>query len=264
MDTPIHLEISDGTACITLNRPQSFNAFGREMVQALANTLLDLSQNPSVMGVVITGAGKAFCAGGDLKWLLSYDRPYGEAFHALAAVYHQAIVEIRRMPKPVVAAINGLAAGGGFSMALACDFRVMDSSAILKQAYTSNGLSLDGGGTYSLPRLVGLARAMEIAIFDQPISAEKALEWGLVTKVTEEGQSLEEARKLVEQIKQGPLSSFAACKQLLADSFHTPFEAQLEKERNFLSWCADHPNGREGIQAFTEKRRPEYNKQEGS
>ena len=264
MDTPVQLEISDGTACVILNRPKSFNAFGLEMVQALANTLLDLSRNPSVMGVVITGAGKAFCAGGDLKWLLAYERPYGEAFHALAAIYHQAIVEIRRMPKPVVAAINGLAAGGGFSMALACDFRVMESSAVLRQAYTSNGLSLDGGGTYSLPRLVGLARAMEIAAFDQPIPAEKALEWGLVTKLAEKGQSLEEALKLVEQIKQGSLSSFAASKKLITDSFHTPFEAQLEKEREFLSWCADHPNGREGIQAFMEKRRPEYNKQEGS
>lgn len=262
MDTPIHLEISDGTATVILNRPETYNAFGRDMVQDLAYTLLDISQNPSVLGVVITGSGKAFCAGGDLKWLLDYARPYGEAFHALAAVYHQAIVEIRRMPKPVVAAINGLAAGGGFSMALACDFRVMDSSAVLRQAYTSNGLSLDGGGTYSLPRLVGLARAMEIAVFDRPISPEKALEWGLVTKVTEKGQSLEEARKLIAQIKKGSLSSFAASKRLLADSFHTPFEAQLEKEREYLSWCADHPNGREGIGAFMEKRRPEYNKQE--
>ena len=111
---------------------------------------------------------------------------------------------------------------------------------------------------------MGLARAMEIAAFDQPIPAEKALEWGLVTKLAEKGQSLEEALKLVEQIKQGSLSSFAASKKLITDSFHTPFEAQLEKEREFLSWCADHPNGREGIQAFMEKRRPEYNKQEGS
>ena len=260
MDSPVQLEISDGIATILLNRPKSFNAFGMEMVQRLAETLVNLSSDASVAGVVITGAGRAFCAGADLKWPVTFQKPYGEAFHALAAVYHQAIVEIHRMPKPVVAAINGMAAGGGFSMALACDFRVMETSAVLRQAYTSNGLSIDGGGTYSLPRLVGVARAMEIAVFDRPISSKKALEWGLATRIVEDGKSLEEALALVGEIRQGALSSFAASKRLMNESFHAPLEAQLEKEREFLARCAGHPNGREGIHAFLEKRRPEYNK----
>ena len=162
------------------------------------------------------------------------------------------------MPKPVVAAVNGLAAGGGFSMALVCDFRVMEKSAILRQAYTTNGLSIDGGGTFSLPRLVGTAKAMEIAALDRPISAEQALSLGLVTEVAEDGQSFEGARKLIQEIRNRPLSSFAASKKLITDAFDTSFETQLERERESLSQCADHPNGHEGISAFLEKRKPVY------
>jgi 2-(1,2-epoxy-1,2-dihydrophenyl)acetyl-CoA isomerase len=258
MGESVRLEIVDGIAKLTLNRPGSFNAFGREMIQHLTESLAELAMASYVAGVILTGEGKAFCAGGDLKWLVSSGKGYGEAFHALAASYHQAIVEIRRMPKPVVAAINGLAAGGGFSMALACDFRVMESSAVLKQAYTSNGLSIDGGGTYTLPRLVGLAKAMEIAAFDRPISAQQALAWGLITEVVADGEGSARAEAMIREIRSIAPSSFHAAKALLTDSFHTSFEAQLEKERQYLVWCAEHPNGQEGVAAFIQKRRPRY------
>jgi len=211
-----------------------------------------------VIGIIITGEGKAFSTGADLKWLSDFGKSYGEALHELSARYHQAILEIRRMPKPVVAAINGIAAGGGFSMALACDFRVMEASSVLQQAYTTNGLSIDGGGTFTLPRLVGLARAMEIAAFDRPISSKQALSWGLATEVVEDGQAVKRAIELIKEMKRIPLSSFAACKKLITDSFNTSFETQLQKERETLSWCADHPNGQEGIKAFLEKRKPVY------
>jgi len=158
----------------------------------------------------------------------------------------------------VAAAIHGVAAGGGFSLALACDFRVIEASALLRQAYTSNGLSIDGGGTFTLPRLVGMARALEIAAFDTPISAEQALSWGLVTEVVEDGQALARAMNLVEEITKGALFSFAASKKLINESFNTSFETQLEKEREALSLCAEHPHGREGIAAFTEKRKPVF------
>ena len=260
MDEQVKLEIRSGIGVITLNRAEAFNAFHASMIGNLAEKLIGLSRNADVVGVVLTGAGKAFCAGGDLKWLSASGMSHGATFHALAAAYHQAIVEIRRMPKPVVAAVNGLAAGGGFSMALACDFRVMDKSAIFRQAYTSNGLSVDGGGTFTLPRLVGSAKAMEILAFDRPISAEQALTWGLVTEVVENGQAVNRALDMVQEITKLPLSSFLASKKLLTDSFHTPFEHQLEKEREFLAWCADHPNGQEGIKAFLEKRSPVYNR----
>ncbi len=260
MNKLVQLETTSGIGVLTLNRPEGFNAFHAPMIGNLAEMLIALSSNEDVVGVVLTGAGKAFCAGGDLKWLSTCGMTPGAAFHALAAAYHQAIVEIRRMPKPVVAAVNGLAAGGGFSMALACDFRVMAKSAVFRQAYTSNGLSVDGGGTYTLPRLVGLAKAMEIVAFDRPISAEQALAWGLVTEVVEDGQAVSRATVMVQEIARLPLSSFQACKKLLTDSLHTPFEHQLEKERELLAWCADHPNGQEGIKAFLEKRKPVYNR----
>jgi len=258
MDKVVKLEITEGIARVTLNRPKAFNAFDLDMIRFLSEMLIELAMDKLVGGVIITGEGKAFCAGGDLKFISNFGKSYGEAFHELAARYHQAILEIRRMPKPVVAAINGLAAGGGFSMAIACDFRVMEASAILRQAYTSNGLSIDGGGTFTLPRLVGLARAMEIAALDRPISSEQALSWGLVTEVVEDGQAVKRAIELFEEMKSSPLSSFAASKKLITDSFSTSFETQLEKERETLSWCADHPNGHEGIAAFLEKRKPVY------
>ena len=258
MEETVKDECTNGIATLTLNRPNSFNAFDLEMIQSLAERLVEISRDPLVTGVVLAGAGKAFCAGGDLRWVAGFGKSYGEAFHTLAARYHQAILEIRRMPKPVVAAIHGLAAGGGFSMALACDFRIMEASAVLRQAYTSNGLSIDGGGTFTLPRVVGLARALEIATFDRPISAEQALDWGLVTELVPDGQALGRAMALVEEIRKGPLSSFAASKRLLTDAFHTPFETQIENERRLLAWSADHPNGQEGIQAFLEKRKPAY------
>ena len=260
MDKPVNLEKTDGIALITLNRPETFNAFDLNMVKIVAETLIELALDPDVTGVVISGAGKAFCAGGDLKWVSGCGDNYGAAFHELAARYHQAILEIRRMPKPVAAAINGLTAGGGLSMALACDFRVMEASAILRQAYTSNGLSIDGGGTHTLPRLVGMAKALEIAAFDPTIDADNALSWGLVTEVVADGNALNRAIEMIRELQERSLSSFAASKKLLTDSFHTPFEAQLENERNLLSWAADQPNGREGINAFLEKRKPLFDK----
>jgi len=258
MSGPLKIKLVEGIALITLNRPKFYNAFDVDMIHALADKLTGMATNPDVGGIVITGAGKAFCSGADLKSIAGLGKNFGESFYELAAIYHRAILEIHRMPKPVIAAINGLAAGGGFSLSLACDFRVMESSAHLRQAYTSNGLSIDGGGTFTLPRLIGMARALEMAAFDRPISAEQALSWGLVTEVVEDGNSLERAVMLADRIKMGPLSSFAASKELITTAFNNAFESQLEKERQHLSWCADHPNGREGIKAFLEKRKPVF------
>jgi 2-(1,2-epoxy-1,2-dihydrophenyl)acetyl-CoA isomerase len=248
----------DTVAEISLNRPEAYNAFNYELASQLANQLTILAVKADVKGVVITGKGKAFCAGGDLKWALGYPARPAAAFHALASQFHLAVLEVRRMKKPVVAAINGVAAGGGFSLALACDFRVMEESAVLRQAYTSNGLCIDGGGTFTLPRLVGYSRALEIAAFDEPIPADRALAWGLVTKVVEDGQALAEATAMARLLARRSLNSYAWTKKLITDAFSTSFESQLELERNALEACADHPDGREGLAAFTEKRKPKY------
>lgn len=248
----------DEVAEVRFNRPQQFNSFNLEMVEGFAKNLIPLASDESVRAVVITGEGKAFCAGGDLKWVLGFENGPAAAFHELAARFHQAVIEIRRMNKPVIAAVNGVAAGGGFSTALACDFRVMDEKAILRQAYTSNGLCIDGGGTFTLPRLVGMAKALEIAAFDEPIPADLALSWGLATKVAESGQALEQSLEMAHALAKRSNFSFGRTKQLINDSFDTSFETQIERERISLSECGAHKDGREGLTAFSEKRSPVF------
>lgn len=258
MEATIKLQKEDEIAKIYLNRPKAFNAFDLEMIELFGKILISLSTDEAVSGVIISGEGKAFCAGGDLRWAYNFPEGAPAAFHELAARYHQSILEIRRMRKPVIAAVNGIAAGGGFSLALACDFRVMAKSAIFRQAYTSSGLCIDGGGTFILPRVVGVARSMEIIGFDRPISSELALTWGLATKVVEDGLVKEEALNMIRDLEKCSLHSFGWCKELVTDSFNTPFETHLEKERYGLSQCAVHRDGQEGLKAFAEKRKPYF------
>jgi 2-(1,2-epoxy-1,2-dihydrophenyl)acetyl-CoA isomerase len=260
MNKFIEIKRSGDIMEVVLNRPETYNAFNLEMITELARHLTQLAKDDSARGIIITGNGKAFCAGGDLKWAIEFSDKAGSSFHTLASQLHLAIVEIRRMKKPVIAAINGTAAGAGFSLALACDFRIMGKSAILKQAYTSNGLSIDGGGTFTLPRIVGLARSMEIAAFDDPISSAKALEWGLVTKVVDDETILEEAKNMLNRLLEKSLYSFGWSKKLLTDSFNHSLESHLELEREGLSACANHSDGQEGLKAFIEKRKPMFGK----
>ncbi len=247
-------------ACVMLNRPQAYNAIDRDLVAALAAQLSTLAVDPEVRGVVISGAGQAFCAGGDLKYFLGSTNGPARTIHEVAGSFHQAVIEIRRMDKPVIAAVNGVAAGGGFSLALACDFRVMAESATLKQAYTSAGLSLDGGGSFTLPRLVGLARALEIIAFDRPIPAPQTLEWGLATRIVPDAEVLTAAMSMAHELAKRSLNSFGWAKRLLTDSFDSPFETHLERERRGLATCVAHPDGQEGLQAFMEKRQPVFMK----
>jgi len=258
MSELVTVKMDGRIAVLMLNRPAVFNAFDGDMLVAFADWLTRLAADGAVCGVVISGEGKAFCAGGDLKWALEFERGAPAAFHELAARLHQGIVEIRRMAKPVIAAINGAAAGGGFSLALACDFRVMAESAILKQAYTSSGLSMDGGGSFTLPRLVGFARALEIAAFDPAIPAAQALTWGLVTRVVKDGAAVNAAIDMARELSEKSLHSLGLSKQLLMDSYDTPFETHIERERAALSACAAHPEGQEGLKAFSEKRKPRF------
>jgi 2-(1,2-epoxy-1,2-dihydrophenyl)acetyl-CoA isomerase len=259
MTDAIILEKSNNIAKIFFNDPKTYNSFNLETITQLANTVISLAYDDVIKGILITGTGKSFCTGGDLKWAAAYPQGPSVAFHELSSRFHQAVIEIRNMKKPVVAAINGIAAGGGFSLALACDFRIMAKSATLKQGFTSNGLSIDGGGTYSLPRLAGIAKALEIAAFDESLSSEKSLEYGLVNRVVNDNELIAESEKFISRILSISLNSFGWSKQLLYDSFGNSFEYQLEQERVGLSTCAKHKDGHEGIQAFVEKRKPQFN-----
>jgi len=255
----IRVEKDSEVTRLILNRPAHYNAFDFDMIDGLACALVELAVDKSVRSIILTGEGKAFCAGGDLKWVSGFAGGPAAGFHRLAASYHLAVMEIRRMNKPVIASINGIAAGGGFSLALACDFRVMEKSAAMRQAYTSNGLCIDGGGTFTLPRMVGLARALEIVAFDTPISSAQALSWGLVNRVVDDGKSLAEASALAHTLADKSLISYGYVKQLLNDSFSNSFETHIEQERMMLCACADGPDAKEGLKAFGEKRKPVYN-----
>lgn len=260
MTERVCLAMRERIAQVTLNRPEAYNALDLPTAQALCATLLRLASDAAVQGIVITGAGKAFSAGGDIRRAMAHPNGPAALFHELASGVHLAVTEIRRMRKPVIAAINGIAAGGGFSLALACDFRVMATSARLKQGFTSNALCIDAGGTFTLPRLVGLARALEIAAFDEPIAAEQALAWGLVTKLTEQTEVLEASLTMARRIAQRSLHTFGWSKALLTESFETPWETQLEHERQGLVSCVSHADGIEGMRAFLEKRPAQFNR----
>ena len=258
MSDPILTQRHENILGVALNRPEAYNALNLDMMKMLGETLASAAVDDAIKGVLLTGKGKAFCSGGDLKWISQQSEDAGSVLYRLAPQFHVAITEIRRMGKPVVAAINGIAAGGGFSLALACDFRVMGQSASLRQAYTSSGLSMDGGGSFALPRLVGLARAMEIMAFDEPISSVQALEWGLVTKVVADDEVQNKALLMLEKLSKTAFHSFAWSKKLMTVSFNNTLETQLELERQGISACAGHPEGQEGIKAFVEKRKPSF------
>ena len=259
MEERIELTRDGQIAVLFLNRPEVLNALDLDMLRQCVDHLISFSVDDGVRGVVISGKGRAFCAGADLKLIHGFPGGPSAAIHEGATRFHQAVQEIRRIKKPVIAAVNGIAAGGGFSMALACDFRVMARSAVMQLAYPSSGLCVDGGGTFALPRLVGLARALEIAAFDPPISSEQALAWGLVTRVVEDDQALEEAVSMARELADRSLSSFGWSKLLLTDSFNTSFETHLEHEREGIRTCVAHRDGQEGMQAFVEKRKPVFN-----
>lgn len=244
---------------VLLNRPNVLNAFDLDMLKELLTCMMSFATDDAVRGVVLSGKGRAFCAGADLKMALGAPQGLPPIFHEGAGRLHQVVLEIRRMRKPVIAAINGIAAGAGFTMALACDFRVIARSAAMQLGYPSSGLCIDGGGTFNLPRIVGLARAMEIAAFDQPILSEQALAWGLVTRVVEDGNALEEAKSMARELADRSLSSFGWSKQLLTDSFNTSFETHIEREREGIRSCVGVRDGQEGIRAFVEKRKPVFN-----
>ncbi len=257
MEDVVYTDHADGIATVFLNRPARLNALDLDAAVQLKRRLQRLAHDDGVVALVVAGRGRAFCAGGDLAWAAGFPDGIRTAFHLLAGEFHQAILEIRETGKPVVAGIEGVAAGGGFALALACDFRVMGRDATLRQGYTSAGLSPDGGSTFMLPRLVGSARALEIATFDEPIPAARAAALGLATRVVDR-DAVAEAIALARAVSERSLESFARSKRLLNESYERPLAAQLAAEREAIVACAASPEGREGVNAFVTKRRPDF------
>ena len=251
----------DPLAVITLNRPEARNALTPEMMGELAGALASC-KHPSVRAVVITGIQGAFCAGADVKDFtqhLEQHGPQGLSQHLrqLADTLHRdVILPIRQLDKPVIAAVNGVAAGAGFSLALACDLRLASSDARFLMAYANIGCSADGGSTYMLPRLVGSGRAMEIYLASQPIGAEYALELGLVNQVFPSDHFDRHAMETATRLAQGPTVAFGRVKALFDQSWDSSLETQLATETDAISDMALTGDFQEGIKAFTEKRQP--------
>jgi 2-(1,2-epoxy-1,2-dihydrophenyl)acetyl-CoA isomerase len=214
----------------------------------------------AVRAVVLTGNGNAFSAGGDLKRISESGEigGMGPVFYDVAGLFHESITALRRMPKAVVAAINGPAAGGGFSLALACDYRVISQSAFMQLAYTSHGLSIDGGGTFTLPRLVGLSNAMRIALFDDRMLAQDCVDLGLAHEMSAAEELDDRALTLARRFASMPVEVIGRTKRLFNRSFDTSLERQLEAERTALARAGNHAEGVEGVTAFLEKREPDY------
>jgi 2-(1,2-epoxy-1,2-dihydrophenyl)acetyl-CoA isomerase len=253
-------ETADGVATITLNRPDVLNSFNMAMAADLQHALRVVGEDDAVRAVLLTGAGRAFCAGQDLAEAAPSDgSPAPNVGDIVRRTYNPTVRAIRALEKPVVCAVNGVAAGAGANLALSCDVVLAADNASFVQAFSKIGLIPDTGGTFFLPRLVGLARALEIAAFDEPISADQALAWGLVTKVVDAPVLLDEAMQMARAIARRSLHSFGWSKSLLTNSFDTAWETQLEHERQGIVSCAAHPDGQEGMRAFLEKREPRYN-----
>lgn len=255
----VETERRDDLALIRLNRPDSFNAINPELAEGLFGALDEFGTDDDIRAVVLTGAGGSFCAGGDLRSIWEEaERDPAPVFYELAGAFHEAIVEIKRTPKAVVAALNGPAVGGGFSLALSCDLRVIDPEAYMKVGYTDAGLSMDGGGSHSLPRVVGLGRAMELIALEERIGAGRAEEIGLVNKIAPEDGAVEEAMQFASRVADRSRAAFRRTKRLLNRSFERSLERQLQDERETIADAIQTAEGREGIEAFLENREAEF------
>ncbi|MGE5335158.1 MAG: enoyl-CoA hydratase/isomerase family protein, partial [Nitrososphaerota archaeon] len=209
------LAIRDSIAHITLNRPEAMNALNLEMAKELLDVAMQCDETTGVRAVVLTGAGKMFCAGGDVKRFEAEGEHLPTYVRAITTYLHAAISCLARMNAPVIAAVEGSAAGGGMSLALACDLVVAAESARFTAAYTRIGLCPDGSMTYTLSRLVGMRRALELTLTNRVLIAREALDWGMITAVAPDGEALRQADALASQLAQGPTLAFGATKRLI-------------------------------------------------
>lgn len=249
----------DGVATITLNRPTSFNALDFEMGKELVDVIEKCTKDVRIKVLVITGAGKAFCSGGDLKAAKEWPGDnLGDFFRQLTKLLDRMILDIRMMPKPLIASVNGSAAGAGFSIALACDLRIASDKAIFRQAFTSVALVPNCGWTFHLPKLVGLGKASELIFLDNVLTAGEAEKLGLVNQVVPEAKLKEATLEVAKRLTRGPSLAFARAKALLNRALTSSLESQLENERQEIALSGETEDFREALSAFFEKREPKF------
>jgi 2-(1,2-epoxy-1,2-dihydrophenyl)acetyl-CoA isomerase len=250
----------DGAAKIELNRPERVNAWNDQFSIDLLAAIRVASDDPEVRAVLITGAGRGFSSGADLKASLADSAPGGapDVYGRLTKRYHPIIVGVREMPKPVVAAVHGAAAGIGASLALACDLIVAAESAYFLLAFVNIGLVPDGGSSLLVPARVGFTRAAEMALLGERVSAAQALDWGLINRAWPDEEFPARADELVTRLANGPTRSYAGAKRQLNNWLYDRMEAQLELEAQIQQESAGSADFMEGVLAFAEKRAPRF------
>jgi 2-(1,2-epoxy-1,2-dihydrophenyl)acetyl-CoA isomerase len=255
----VNLEVADGVARIELNRPDSLNAWTVQLGADLLAAVDSAGGDPAVRAVLITGAGRAFSAGADLKQDASVTADgHPDVLTPLRTFYNPIIAGVRRMPKPVVAAVNGPAAGIGCSLALACDLVLASESAYFLLAFVKVALTLDGGASATLAARIGPARAAELAMLGERLEARRALEWGLVNAVHPDGELMGAADELVRRLAAGPTASYAATKRLLNERLYAGLEDHLDLEARLQQERASSADFTEGVLAFFQKRPPDF------
>jgi 2-(1,2-epoxy-1,2-dihydrophenyl)acetyl-CoA isomerase len=244
---------------LTLNRPEKLNALNAEMHQELRQALGRAADEPAIRALLLTGAGRGFCAGQDLS---ERDVSAGAAAIdlsvSLGSHYNPLVRRLRALPKPIVCAVNGVAAGAGANLALACDLVLAARSASFVQAFSRIGLLPDSGGTYFLPRLIGTARAMGLALLAQALSAEDAERWGLIWKAVDDDKLPAEANVLARTLADGPTRGYGLVKKAIYASPGNSLDAQLDLERDLQREAGITDDYREGVTAFKEKRKPQF------
>lgn len=249
-------QIKDAVAYITLNRPDKFNSFNREMALLMQEKLDEAAASKEVRAIYITGAGKAFCAGQDIGELVGEKKL--EIKQILSEHYNPIVGRIRKIEKPVVAAINGVAAGAGANMALCCDVVVANESASFIQAFSKIGLIPDSGGTFTLPRLIGWQKASALMMTGDKVLAAEAANMGMIYKVFADDIFEEESKKIATTLSQMPTKGLAYTKYALNQSFFNHWEQQLSFEDHYQQKAAGTEDYAEGINAFLEKRKPVF------
>jgi 2-(1,2-epoxy-1,2-dihydrophenyl)acetyl-CoA isomerase len=254
----IEVQREGAVAIVTLNRPEVYNAFTLTMIRGLRARLDELTRDEAVGAIVLTGAGKAFCSGGDVQEMLANVYRAEQHFLDLTADHHAVVTLLVAGPKPVVCALNGVSAGGGFGLALCGDLRIAATNARFKPAYFKLGVAPDGGSTWLLPRLVGFTRAQELLFHDRFVEAPEALALGLVHALAPPGDLLSRAIEEARSLAAGPAFALAAAKRLMAATMSSDLATQLALERRLNSQSGGTPEFREGAMAFREKREPSF------
>ncbi|PWC93927.1 2-(1,2-epoxy-1,2-dihydrophenyl)acetyl-CoA isomerase PaaG [Azospirillum sp. TSO5] len=258
-DKTILLDIADGVATITLNRPDRLNSFTAAMHEELREAVGEVREDKAVRCLLLTGAGRGFCAGQDLSDRAVAPGAQGPDLGvSIETNYNPLVRSLRALPMPVVCAVNGVAAGAGANIALACDIVLAARSASFIQAFCKIGLIPDSGGTWTLPRLVGHARAMGLAMLGDKVTAEQAEAWGMIWKAVDDDKLMAEASALARQLATQPTRGLALIKQALNASSANDLDTQLDLERDLQREAGRTHDYREGVAAFVEKRAPKF------